>query len=263
MLHRFEQRGLNFSYYDNQADGPVILFQHGLTGDHVQTRGTFTDLNYRLITLDCRGHGTSDLGPVSELSISTFADDVAALMQHLALERVSIAGISMGAAMCCVLAARHPEKISSVTLVRPAFHAKRMPAIQQVHSIVANYIDVYGTQKGMEYFRQSEIFEEILKRSPDNANSLLAMFRMDPNRTIPLLKMMTIGDTGFNAELLRQSGIPFKVIGTIYDEIHPLEKAEMICRDLGVESVDICYPKSLNREAYNRDVTNFIKSNVF
>lgn len=263
MLHTFQHKGLNFKYYDNQAEGPVIVFQHGLTGDHGQTRSTFTDEHHRMITLNCRGHGGSDLGPVSELSISTFADDVIALLDHLKLDSVSVAGISLGAAISAVLAARHPARIKSVTLVRPAFHAKRMPDCQQIHSVVANYIDIYGARTGLEYFKETEIFQSLSHKSPDNANSLVAMFSMDPNLVIPLLKMMTSGDPCFDAAAIKKSGIPFRVLGTLYDVIHPLSKAEEICIDLGLAEVDIVYPKTLNRARYNQDVTDIIRSNTF
>lgn len=263
MLHTFQHNGLNFNYYDNQADGPVIVFQHGLTGDHGQTRSTFIDEHCRLITLNCRGHGGSDLGPVSELNISNFTDDVMALVDHLKLESVSVAGISLGAAMSAALAARYPDRIKSVTLVRPAFFTKGMPDSQQVHSVVANYIEIYGADKGLEKFRDTEIFEELSLQSPDNVSSLVSMFKIDPERVIPLLRRMTTCDTCFDAELIRKSGIPFRVVGTFYDVIHPISKAEEICEALEIECVDIAYPKMLNRKRYNEDITEIIKSNIF
>lgn len=263
MLHTFQHDGLNFTYFDNQAEGPVIVFQHGLTGDHGQTRSTFTDERYRLITLNCRGHGGSDLGPVSDLSISQFADDVVALLDHLKLESVSVAGISLGAAMSAVLAARYPDRIKSVTLVRPAFFIRRMPESQQVHSVVANYIEIYGAEKGLAHFRDTEVFATLSRKSPDNVSSLINMFAMDPDRVIPLLRMMTTADPCFDTELIRNSAIPFRVIGTLYDEIHPLAKAEEICEALGIAHVDIAYPKTLDRERYNRDITAVMKSNTF
>ncbi|HDT3083410.1 TPA: alpha/beta hydrolase [Klebsiella aerogenes] len=263
MLHTFQHNGLNFNYYDNQADGPVIVFQHGLTGDHGQTSSTFCDKHYRLITLNCRGHGGSDLGPVAELSISNFADDVIALLDHLKLECVSIAGISLGAAMSAILAARHPERIKSVTLVRPAFFVKGMPDSQQVHSVVANYIEIFGAAIGLQKFKETEIFEYLSRVSPDNASSLVNMFEIAPERVIPLLRRMTTCDLYFDAESIKKSEIPFRVIGTFYDVIHPVSKAEEICEALGVGCVDIAYPKMLNRQRYNQDITDVIKANTF
>jgi pimeloyl-ACP methyl ester carboxylesterase len=263
MLHTFQHNGLNFNYYDNQADGPVIVFQHGLTGDHGQTRSTFTNEHYRLITLNSRGHGGSDLGPVTDLNISNFADDVIALLDHLKLECVSIAGISLGAAMSAVLAARYPDRIKSVTLVRPAFFIKGMPDSQQIHSVVANYIEIFGAEKGLQKFRDTEIFEILSRLSPDNACSLINMFEITPERVIPLLRRLTTCDLCFDAELIKKSGIPFRVIGTFYDVIHPVSKAEEICEALGVDCVDIAYPKMLNRQRYNQDVTNVIIANTF
>ncbi len=262
MLHTFQHNGLSLQYYDNQQEGPVIVFQHGLTGNHQQTRGTFTDGSYRLITLNCRGHGDSDLGPIAELSISTFADDVIALLDHLQLRSASVAGISMGAAICAVLIARYPGRINSATLVRPAFHRKRAPEIQQVHCLVANYIEFYGPEVGLKHFKETESYETLARKSADNVNSLVAMFAMDPARVVPLLKMIAMGDPCFDAKAIRQAGIPLRVIGTFYDEIHPIRKAEIIRLDLGIASVDIAYPKILNRDRYNQDITAVIKSNV-
>ena len=58
-----------------------FVFQHGLGGDVSQPAGVFPPpRGFRLISLDCRGHGgTRPLGPADKLSVSSFADDVVAL----------------------------------------------------------------------------------------------------------------------------------------------------------------------------------------
>ncbi len=86
----FERDGLAFHYLDEgDPSGRPFVFQHGLGGDVSQPAGVFPPPSgIRLLSLDCRGHGgTRPLGPADKLCFSSFADDVAALMDRLGLER--------------------------------------------------------------------------------------------------------------------------------------------------------------------------------
>jgi pimeloyl-ACP methyl ester carboxylesterase len=51
------------------------------------------------------------------------ADDVAALLDHVALERVHVLGTSFGGAVGLLLAARHPERVASLVAVTVGDHA--------------------------------------------------------------------------------------------------------------------------------------------
>jgi hypothetical protein len=62
------------------------VFQHGLCGDVAQPTEVFPDgAPFRLVTLECRSHGGSEAGQLADLSIATFADDVAAAIENKAL----------------------------------------------------------------------------------------------------------------------------------------------------------------------------------
>ena len=106
--------GLDFHYRDH-GQGIPFVFQHGLGGDVNQSFGLFTPSpGYRLITLDCRGHGeTRPLGDPDTISLATFADDVCALLNQLALPQVVIGGISMGAAVALNLTLRSAGTVGS------------------------------------------------------------------------------------------------------------------------------------------------------
>lgn len=74
-----------------------FVFQHGLCGDADQVIQVFPeDTGFRCLTVECRGHGQSETGPLDDLSIPTFTDDVAGYIRHLG--RPVVGGISMGAA---------------------------------------------------------------------------------------------------------------------------------------------------------------------
>jgi pimeloyl-ACP methyl ester carboxylesterase len=71
--------------------------------------------HYRLIVFDNRGAGRSGK-PEMEYSIRMFADDTAALMDQLAIERASILGFSMGGYIAQELAINYPHKVQSLVL---------------------------------------------------------------------------------------------------------------------------------------------------
>jgi pimeloyl-ACP methyl ester carboxylesterase len=87
-----------------------MVFQHGLCGDAAQPVQVFPDdIGWRCLTLECRGHGRSDTGPVGNLSIATFADDVADLIETRTLNKPVLGGISMGSAISLRLAVTRPH----------------------------------------------------------------------------------------------------------------------------------------------------------
>jgi pimeloyl-ACP methyl ester carboxylesterase len=59
------------------------------------------------ISLDPRGAGESDK-PAGAYSTELFADDIAAFIAAIGLDRVHVAGLSLGAAIGMWLAAKHP-----------------------------------------------------------------------------------------------------------------------------------------------------------
>jgi 3-oxoadipate enol-lactonase len=68
----------------------------------------------RTVVPDLRGFGESELG--GPFSIADLADDVAHLLDHLALGRAVIAGVSMGGYVALAFAARHPGRLLGLVL---------------------------------------------------------------------------------------------------------------------------------------------------
>ncbi len=69
----------------------------------------------RVITPDLRGFGGSPLGD-DEPSLDAVADDVAAMLDGLDLERVVLGGLSMGGYAAMAFLRRHPERVSALVL---------------------------------------------------------------------------------------------------------------------------------------------------
>src|SRR5512135_1542471 len=101
-------------YYEQQGAGePLVLIPY-LAADQACYAFQVADYakHFTCISVDLRGAGETDK-PDGTYSTELFADDVAALMQVLGIQRAHIAGLSLGAATGMWLAAKYPEKVKS------------------------------------------------------------------------------------------------------------------------------------------------------
>ncbi len=71
--------------------------------------------SFRVVTFDNRGSGETDK-PSEPYSIALFADDTAALMDALGIERAHVYGQSMGGLIAQEFALRHPRRLRCLVL---------------------------------------------------------------------------------------------------------------------------------------------------
>lgn len=71
---------------------------------------------FKVIALDCRGHGSSGKPHDPKMYGVEMVEDVARLLDHLKIERAHIAGYSMGGTIALALAVRHPQRVRSLVL---------------------------------------------------------------------------------------------------------------------------------------------------
>ena len=103
--------------YDQQGNGePLILIPY-LAADHACYAFQVAEYAkyFTCISLDLRGTGETD-NPEGAYSTEVLADDVAAFMQAAGIRKAHIAGLSLGAATGMWLAAKHPDKVQSLSL---------------------------------------------------------------------------------------------------------------------------------------------------
>jgi non-heme chloroperoxidase len=105
------------------ADAPPILFIHGWSQNHLcWARQYESELagEFRLVAYDLRGHGMSEapLEPEHYTDGALWADDVAAIMDALRLDRPVLVGWSYGAFVICDYVRRHgQDRIRAIQFV--------------------------------------------------------------------------------------------------------------------------------------------------
>jgi pimeloyl-ACP methyl ester carboxylesterase len=100
------------------TDGMPVVYCHGFPSSRLEARlahGAAVEARLRLIAPDRPGMGGSDRRPGRRLL--DWPVDVAALLQHLAIERHAVLGVSGGAPYALACAASWPRQVSGVTLV--------------------------------------------------------------------------------------------------------------------------------------------------
>ena len=103
-----------------------VLCMHGLTRNHKDFEPLIAALpdRYQFIAVDVRGRGHSDRDPDPEhYSPATYVGDMAALLDHLKLDRVALIGTSMGGLMSMIMMKAMPQRVRGVVLndVGPVF----------------------------------------------------------------------------------------------------------------------------------------------
>jgi pimeloyl-ACP methyl ester carboxylesterase len=102
-------------YYETHGSGrPIILLHGGLgSGEMFGPILPALSANHRVIVPDLQGHGrTADID--RPIDIRLMADDVAALTDHLGLDKPDVVGYSLGGGVAFMTAAKYPDKVGKL-----------------------------------------------------------------------------------------------------------------------------------------------------
>jgi pimeloyl-ACP methyl ester carboxylesterase len=110
--------------YDDHGVGLPIVFLHAFPlNRHMwdgEVQALLPEQRYRLITLDWRGFGESEITssgikPVISTMV-TLADDVVALLDHLGIQQAVVCGLSMGGYAALAFAQKYPTRLRGLVL---------------------------------------------------------------------------------------------------------------------------------------------------
>jgi pimeloyl-ACP methyl ester carboxylesterase len=109
-------RDIAMHYETEGAGDPLVLIPY-LSADHACYAFQTPEYSkhFTCVAVDSRGAGTTDKPP-GPYSTEQIADDIAGLMEVLDIDRAHVAGVSFGAAAGMWLAAKHPERVASLSL---------------------------------------------------------------------------------------------------------------------------------------------------
>lgn len=177
-------------YVEQVGSGAPVVFVHGMCGDARAWAGQVDRLagRHHCVSYDRRGHSRSPAGD-QPWTVQLHADDLAGLIEALALDRPVVVGSSGGARVALDLLVRHPHLVRAAVLSEPpvgslapdlfpAFVGEVGPAVQQAmadhgpRAAVDAFFEVVcpGLWQGID--------DPVKDRYRDNASALFADLEM-------------------------------------------------------------------------------------
>ncbi|HEY6394031.1 MAG TPA: alpha/beta hydrolase [Candidatus Binataceae bacterium] len=109
-------------HFEEQGSGDPVVLVHGFGSNaknNWEVTGwlSFLSPHFRVIAMDCRGHGQSDKPHDPDAyGAEVMAGDVIRLLDHLNIRRTLLMGYSMGARLSAGVLLRYPERLRAVVL---------------------------------------------------------------------------------------------------------------------------------------------------
>ncbi|MGO8874000.1 MAG: alpha/beta fold hydrolase [Acidimicrobiales bacterium] len=206
------------------SDAPLVVYMHGLLLDAELNRGiaqALAEQGYQVALLDLLGHGRSDKPThASEYRIDSYADQVVALLDHLAVEKAVLGGISLGANVSLFAATRYPERIRALVLEMPVLE-RAVPAAALVF-VPMVLMAHYGR-------RVMNVTSGLMSRIPRTrfgpVNSVMNAAALSPDVMAAVLHGVLVGPVAPTQEERRAIQTPTLVLAHRNDIIHPFDDA--------------------------------------
>jgi pimeloyl-ACP methyl ester carboxylesterase len=229
-MPEFDHNGYRISYDEyGEGDRPLVLI-HGL----LMNRRMFdrlgpemAELGNRVLALDLLGHGRSDRPPeMSNYSMTFFARQVEALLDHLGLDEAVIGGTSLGANTTLELAYLSPERVRGMMVEMPVLDNALLAA-----AVIFTPIMI-GLRFGEPVLRRLASAARRIPRSNPLLDMSLDFLRQDPGPSSAVLEGLFLGSSAPHHQFRVQMTQPTLVIGHRADPLHPFSDSGMLAEEL-------------------------------
>jgi pimeloyl-ACP methyl ester carboxylesterase len=225
-------------YYEIHGTGEPVVLLHGsfmTITNNWQDMIAALSKTRRVVAVEMQGHGrTADIK--RDFSYENLADDIAAMLTYIKIDKADLIGYSMGGGVAMQVAIRHPERVRNVVSISAVFRHDGW---------VKEALDAFA-QLTPELFKGSPIETEYRKLSP-NPNEF-------PN-FIKRVISMDLKPYDFGADKLRATKAPMFFIHGDADGVRLDHIAEMF-RLKGDEIFGDMRPRSTSRLAILPNTTH-------
>lgn len=227
----FDYRGHRIQYRSWGSGDRTLILIHGLLmnsrmfarlAPEIAARGN------RVVCIDLLGHGESDKPEDYGLySMTAFADQVGALIDHLGLERPVVGGTSLGANVALELAVNRPEATRGLLVEMPVLD-NALVAVAVAFTPV-----MVASELGAPLLRLVAAAARRIPRSHHLIDIGLDWFRRDPSTSAWVLQGLLLGRTAPPREDRSRIALPTLVVGHRSDPIHPFSDSDELVAELG------------------------------
>jgi pimeloyl-ACP methyl ester carboxylesterase len=226
----FTLRGHRLAYTIHGEGPRVLVLVHGLLLSqrmHETLAKALADRGNRVVTVDLLGHGRSDRPPdMWRYSMTTFGEQVIALLDHLEVDEAVVLGTSLGANTALEAAALAPERLRGMVIEMPVLdHALLGCALAFTPLMVALTV-------GAPAMRLLSAVTRRIPPLPGPLDYVLDTVRQRPEPSAAVLQGLFFGRVAPHRTERRRFETPALVIGHQYDIVHPFSDAGMLAGEL-------------------------------
>lgn len=255
--------GIGIGYDDESSGRPVVLV-HGHPFDRSMWRpqaAALRSAGHRVIVPDLRGYGRSTVVP-GKTPFATFAADIAALLDHLGVERFALGGLSMGGQIVMECYRQFPGRIEALLLADTTARVDT-PEGRRVRLATADRM----AREGMAWYAEENLTRMIAPATvdalPEVAGHVRAMMTAAPPEGAAAALRGRAERPDYR-ELLTTVSVPALVVVGSDDGFTPVADAEEMAQllpDATLEVIDgAAHLPNLERpEAFNAALTAFLQ----
>ena len=206
--------------YEIEGNGDVLLFIHGLSDNLMYWEPLVADLKklYKVIRVDLRGHGESELGS-EEISIGTYADDLKNLLDKLDIKNINLVGFSLGGAVALKFTIKYPQFVDSLILMSTFFKSDEY--LINLFNNFKNSLNM-GFEEFFDFMLPLVLCPDVIEKHNDELNFLKHLNSESAN--IEGYVKAVDACLNFNVENdLEDINVFTLIVAGQYDEIFPLD----------------------------------------
>ncbi len=226
--------GVEF-YYIEKGQGESLILLHGGVGDYRSWDAQMEEFSktYRVISYSQRYHyPNKNVLTAKYHSVNTDANDLAAFLRKIKLNKVHLVGASSGAFTALVFALKYPKMVRSLVLAEPPAH-QLIRDLPEGEAVYQNFMN--ALKPAAEAFRQNDarkgisIFVGILGRKFDSLPPAVVEVIMQNALAIKALILSSEPFPEISKEKIRRLKIPVLVVtGENTIKIHKLVNQELL-----------------------------------
>jgi pimeloyl-ACP methyl ester carboxylesterase len=260
-MPQVEVDGLTINY-DVQGDGEPLLLIPYLTADHACYAfqlPAYTE-HFRCIALDLPGSGESDK-PAGPYSTDGYAAQVASFLDAIGIDRAHVAGVSLGAAVGIHLAARHPDRVRSLSL-HSGWHATDL----YLKSVVEQWRTMASVLPTVADVVIQGIFPwcftpEMYINRPEFVDTLVDFVRSRPAQPVDAFLAQTDAAIAHDASaVLREIGAPTLITFGAHDLVCSTRFAEPL--NSGISGSELVIFEHLSHAGLHEDPETFNRTTL-